>query len=137
MTLIAGFWEDYICPTHYEVIRRTITLRQPSDLLSAYEYYFMGQVLTTEIPQCSICHQKMEGGQILSSLPFYIEPYIELQQWLITKLELLKTMIKAEDRALLQGKQVIQESAKQLQAEVELLQRFYQALAQQLDIRIT
>jgi hypothetical protein len=132
---IAGFWEDYICPEHFTLSRRAMVVDQIGvDLQTAYYHYVNGIGATTPVPQCPICQDRMHGGQVLSSLPFYLGTQIELQKWVLQKIAELQRLANSESYAVDKGEQKPDKSLQLLTAEVETTTQFYQALCRQFDL---
>lgn len=132
---IAGFWEDYICPEHFQTARRILRLREEgSDLDTAYEQYFSGHVFLAPIPVCPICRKPMQGGQALTSLPFQVDAQIEAQTWLQQKLGNLHRLALAEQQVMAQGDRRADEVTQLLQAEYHITLTFYRSYCQQLHL---
>ncbi|NDJ84793.1 MAG: hypothetical protein GYB66_02800 [Chloroflexi bacterium] len=130
---IGGFWEDYICPQHFTITRRTFRIVLPTlDLEEALVQYLTGQGSTTPVPRCPICHQAMVGGQMLNDLPFLLAPRIELQRWLRDKLYQLQRAVASERHAIAHGEQTVAVALVTLVAETQSLNTFYRSLSKQL-----
>ncbi len=128
--VISGFWEDYICPTHFTTARRAFWVSQEgADLETAYHSYLNGIGTTTPVPHCPQCHQTMLGGQSLDHLPFYLNHQIEVQTWIIQKLEQFHRMVAAEENS--------PDAEALLAAEAQALTLFHQTLCRQLNISQT
>lgn len=132
--LVVGFWEEYICPDHFEVGRRAVYVAGDDgvDLETAYLHYFSGEVETVPVPKCPICQRTMQGGLVLNRLPFYLRPHLETYTWKLKQLEALHRMVAAEQQAVRQGNQSPDKAQALLEAEVLALQRFLTNFREQL-----
>jgi endogenous inhibitor of DNA gyrase (YacG/DUF329 family) len=135
-TGINGFWEDYFCPTHFIHARRAVLVSSEIglDRETAYFRYVSGRGQTTPVPACPTCHQQMVGGPALESLPFYLAPMIDLQEWRLHQVHALQRMVEAEKLAIKRGEQVPEEALQLLAGEVQSLNRFQLALCKQLHL---
>lgn len=135
---IVGFWEDYICSEHFATSRRAMIVDESGiDLETAYYQYVNGNGNTTPVPQCPACYRKMQGGQVLSDLPFYLGSQIEVQHWVLQKITALQWLAKSESYAVGKGEQTPDKSVQLMMAEVESITRFYEALCRQFELKPT
>ncbi|MCB9437072.1 MAG: hypothetical protein H6673_08800 [Anaerolineales bacterium] len=132
---IDGFWEDYICPEHYQIVRRTVRLTETMpDLVAAVEAYFEGAFVTTPIPTCPSCQQPMEGGQVLESLPFFLDDHLDAVTWLHQKLDYLRQTLTIERKAVIAGEVAADVVVRLLSTEATTILRFFAALQKELAI---
>lgn len=132
---VDGFWEEYICPTHYRTARRMIKLADTSlDIETAYEYYFSGAFSSTPIPTCPLCQEQMHSGQALLALPFYIDAQIEVATWLIQRLSHLHHLTQSELKAVTEGNRSSATVFQTLASEFEITERFYEGICRQFGV---
>lgn len=133
--VIEGFWEDYICPEHYHIARRTVRLTETMpDLGMALEAYFTGAFVTTPIPICPSCQQPMEGGQVLERLPFFLDDHLDAVAWLYQKLDYLRQTLIVERKAVIAGEVTADAVVQLLDTEATTIMRFFAALRKELAI---
>lgn len=132
---IAGFWEDYICPTHLEVQRRAMVVNPMGVGLEEAQYlYVTGHIDTTPVPHCPICAQEMQSGKVLESLPFTYQSSLAMLKWLIGELGRIKHRIDADLHT-----QVADEAAslRDIGRDMGVLAKFYDVMCQNFEINRT
>ncbi len=95
---VVGFWEDYVCPTHFETERRAVVVSIDGVGLEYAQFlYVTGLFETTPVPSCPVCQCPMQGGPSLAeALPFSYQSILAMLKWLLGELGRIKHRIDAE-----------------------------------------
>ena len=132
---ICGFWEDYICLQHFQAQRVAVHLSDVGlDIETAYLLYFTESSRTQKNPKCPICQQTMQGGQVLQDLPFWLQPLLNIYQWMLAKLAHLQHLYLSEAHSIDQTPKALNKAHQLLLAESDMLKRFHQALCKEFDL---